>query len=56
MSNSSAKANDPGLKTPKKGDKFSCKKCSMQIEVTTECKCKDGDVHFHCCGQEMTMV
>ena len=48
---------DPGLAAPKKGDKFVCQACGMEIEVTVECKCKDDEhVHFHCCGMELTKV
>jgi hypothetical protein len=46
--------NDPGLSPPKKGDAFRCPGCDMRIEVTKDCRCKEGEhVHFHCCGQEM---
>jgi len=48
---------DPGLAPPKKGEKFRCEKCGMEIEVTVECKCSvDEHVHFHCCGQELVKV
>ncbi|HEY3967601.1 MAG TPA: hypothetical protein VGM05_23775 [Planctomycetaceae bacterium] len=48
---------DKGLAPPKKGDKFRCKPCGMELEVTKDCHCKEeGQVHFHCCGQEMTKV
>ena len=41
--------------TPKKGDTFRCDKCGMEIQVTQDCKCKDGEhVHFECCGQGLT--
>ena len=50
-------AGDKGVEIPKKGDRFKCNTCPMQIEVTAECKCTDpGDVHFHCCGHEMLKV
>jgi hypothetical protein len=40
--------------SPKKGDSFLCQKCGMEIQVTADCKCKDGErVSFQCCGQEM---
>lgn len=46
---------DPGLTPPKKGDKFVCDACGMEIEVTVQCQCsEDQHVHFHCCGKEMT--
>ncbi len=43
---------DPGVGTPKAGDRFRCQKCGMEVQVTADCGCK-GDVHFHCCGQEL---
>lgn len=47
-------ANDVGLAPPKKGEKYRCEQCGMEIEVTVECNCKgDEHVHFHCCGQEL---
>jgi hypothetical protein len=40
--------------TPKAGDRFRCNSCGMEVEVKTDCGCKDGDqVHFQCCGQEL---
>jgi hypothetical protein len=48
---------DPGLAPPKKGEKFHCEKCGMEIECTVACKCgEDKHVHFHCCEQEMVKV
>ncbi len=48
---------DPGLAPPKKGDKFRCDKCGMELEVTKDCHCEGDDhVHFHCCGQELTKI
>jgi hypothetical protein len=38
---------------PKKGDRFRCANCGMQLQVTANCNCDHDDVHFHCCGQEM---
>lgn len=50
-------AGDVGLPPPKAGDRFRCAECGMEIEVRTECRCKDDEhVHFHCCGQELTKV
>lgn len=49
---SSEKSHAP---TPKKGDKYRCDKCGMAMEITVDCKCRDGDhVHFECCDQEMS--
>ena len=48
---------DPGIAPPKRGEKFRCDKCGMEIEVTADCNCKENEhVHFHCCGQELTKV
>ena len=42
---------------PKKGDRYRCAKCGMEIEVTADCRCGDPNhVHFHCCGQELRKV
>ena len=39
---------------PKKGDRFRCQACGMEIQVTADCRCQEGEhVHFHCCGQEL---
>jgi hypothetical protein len=43
--------------TPKKGDRFRCRQCGMEIQVTADCRCHDDEhAHFHCCGQELTRV
>jgi hypothetical protein len=48
---------DKGIDPPKPGDMFRCKGCGMELKVTKDCRCKEGEhVHFHCCGQEMTKV
>ena len=48
---------DKGLAPPRQGEMFRCKACGMELEVTKDCRCKDGEkVHFHCCGQEMVKV
>jgi hypothetical protein len=45
---------DVGLPPPKAGDRFRCAGCGMEIQVTADCHCKEGEhVHFHCCGREM---
>ena len=42
---------------PKKGDRYRCRKCGMEIQVTADCGCKDPNhLHFHCCGQELDKV
>lgn len=43
---------DQGHHRPKKGDKFHCHDCGMEIQVTADCK-SDEAAHFHCCGHEM---
>jgi hypothetical protein len=42
---------------PKKGERFRCEKCGMEIQVTADCHCA-GDEHarFQCCGQELVKV
>jgi len=43
--------------TPKKGEHFRCQSCGMEIKVTADCHCPDGEhVQFRCCDQEMTKV
>jgi hypothetical protein len=42
------------LVLPKKGERFRCSNCGMEIQVTQDCKCEgQGCAHFECCGQEM---
>ncbi|QEH34706.1 hypothetical protein OJF2_32480 [Aquisphaera giovannonii] len=54
MSEASA---DIGISRPKKGDEFRCSACGMEIKVTADCECKEGEhVHFHCCGKELEKV
>jgi len=39
---------------PKKGDRFRCAQCGMEVQVTADCGCSDPALaHFHCCGQEL---
>lgn len=48
---------DVGIAPPKKGETFRCSGCGMEIKVTADCHCKEGEhVHFHCCGKELTKV
>lgn len=45
---------DHGLHLPKKGDVFHCHKCTMELQITSDCKCSAAEhVHFHCCNEEM---
>ena len=46
-----------GAPAPKQGDRFRCRKCGMELQITTACNCDDPNhVHFHCCGQELQKV
>jgi len=46
-----------GMNPPKKGERFRCQGCGIQIEVTADCRCQAGEhVHFQCCGQDMAKV
>lgn len=48
---------DPGVGIPKKGERFRCGNCGMEIQVTVDCHCDDPNhVHFHCCNQELQRV
>ena len=48
---------DVGVGSPKKGERFRCQKCGMEVQVTADCRCDDpSHVHFHCCGQELEKV
>src|SRR5262249_43200078 len=51
------KERDAGVNNPKKGDRFRCRQCGMEVQVTTDCQCEDpGMVHFQCCGLELQRV
>lgn len=56
MSNMTQKMDDSTEKaTPKKGERYKCEKCGMELQVTVQCSCKDAShVHLECCGQELT--
>ena len=42
---------------PKKGERYRCTNCGMEIQVTADCKCQTGEhVEFRCCGLEMAGV
>lgn len=56
MSEASGKV-DEGVGSPKKGERFRCEKCGMEVQVTVDCGCNQPNmVHFHCCGQELKNV
>ena len=45
---------DQGVGSPKKGERYRCGKCGMEVQVTADCRCDDpSGAHFHCCGQEL---
>ena len=47
-------ATDPGLGSPKKGERYRCATCGTEVQVTADCHCEDPNmVHFHCCGKEL---
>ena len=40
--------------TPKKGEKYRCSQCGMEVQVTSDCRCNNPDhVHFQCCGEKL---
>jgi hypothetical protein len=44
----------PRTSPPKKGERFRCASCGMEIQVTTACKCSEPEhVRFECCGMEL---
>ncbi|HEY1375617.1 MAG TPA: hypothetical protein VGF55_02425 [Gemmataceae bacterium] len=48
---------DAGTGTPKKGDRFRCRTCGMEIQVTADCRCSEPDhVRFHCCDADLDKV
>lgn len=48
---------DEGVGRPKKGERYRCAKCGMELEVTADCRCEGTNkVHFHCCDQELKKV
>ena len=47
-------AADADKGAPKKGERYRCEQCGMEVQVTADCKCGDpGHAHFRCCGQEL---
>ncbi|HWG43516.1 MAG TPA: hypothetical protein VN688_12080 [Gemmataceae bacterium] len=38
---------------PKKGERYGCAKCAMEVEVTQNCDCGGPCVSLSCCGQAM---
>jgi hypothetical protein len=42
---------------PKRGERFRCEKCGMEIAITADCRCKDPEhIHFEWCNKEMIKV
>jgi hypothetical protein len=45
---------DNGVGHPRKGERFRCRNCGMELQITADCHCDDHNkVHFHCCGEEL---
>ena len=45
------------MSPPKKGERYRCQTCGMEVQVTADCRCNDpAIVHFHCCGKELRKV
>jgi hypothetical protein len=55
MSEASQKMNKTN---PKKGERYRCKKCGMEVQLNSDCRCTEQEwhVHFQCCGQELAKV
>jgi hypothetical protein len=48
---------DAARHTPRKGERYRCESCGMEIQVTAECGCQDPNhVELRCCGHEMHKV
>jgi hypothetical protein len=45
-----------GNRAPKKGDRFHCDGCGMEVTVTAGCSCPENNTSFECCGREMRKV
>jgi hypothetical protein len=41
---------------PRTGDTFRCDQCGMELALTKDCKCEEGEPHFECCGKPLTAV
>jgi len=40
---------------PKKGEKFRCVTCGMELQITADCRCKGPEsAHFQCCGKQLS--
>ncbi len=51
------KVEPPQMTGPKKGERYRCEKCGMEIQVTEDCKCGAGHhARFECCGQPLARV
>jgi hypothetical protein len=37
----------------KKGERYGCAECEMEVEVTRGCDCQGPCVSLQCCGQPM---
>lgn len=57
MAEKMAEASASRTFAPKKGQRFRCQECGMEIQVTADCKCEGPDhVQFTCCGKEMAKL
>ena len=55
MSMGTAESSSQKTSVPKKGEKYRCDECGMEIQVNKECGCKNPEhAHFQCCNQEMS--
>lgn len=54
---SAARANADERNTPRKGERYRCARCGMELQVTADCGCPDSEhVQFRCCGQDLARV
>lgn len=55
MTEKKGESNQTEKSMPKKGERYRCEKCGMELQVTVECGCQDAShVHLECCGQDLT--
>ena len=55
--NVSGQAAQPGAEgKPRRGDRFRCAKCALEVEVVSGCSCEGNCAKFQCCGQPMEKV
>jgi hypothetical protein len=45
----------PQMTAPRRGERWRCRKCGMEIQITADCKSTAGHhARFECCGQPLT--